>query len=94
MERPILQLGGKLSEGKPKSQAGAPKVFLDAESAEMLREHHKAQLRARMAAPPGAWEDNDLIFCQPDGRPWNPDHVSRRFKRLAKQASAPGDQAA
>ena len=36
-----------------------------------------------------AWQDNDLIFCQADGRPWNPDHVSKRFKKLAAQAGVP-----
>ena len=36
-----------------------------------------------------AWTDNDLVFCQPDGRPWLPDHVSKRFKRLAAQAGVP-----
>jgi hypothetical protein len=36
-----------------------------------------------MAAPPGAWQDNDLVFCQPGGRSWLPHHVSKRFKRLA-----------
>ena len=36
-----------------------------------------------------AWADNDLIFCQPDGRPWNPDHVSKRFKKLASPAGVP-----
>jgi hypothetical protein len=41
-----------------------------------------------MAAPPGAWQDNDLVSCQPDGRPWLPDHVSKRFKRLATEAAA------
>jgi integrase len=29
------------------------------------------------------------VFCQPDGRPWNPDHVSKKFKRLAGQAGVP-----
>ena len=36
-----------------------------------------------------AWQDNDLVFCQPDGRPWLPDHVSKKFKRLAPQAGVP-----
>jgi integrase len=84
--RPILQLGGKLHE-KPtaKSRAGEQLMFLDHNTAERLREHRKAQLRARMAAGP-AWVDNDLVFSQPDGRPWNPDHVSKHFKKLAAQA--------
>ena len=36
-----------------------------------------------------AWQDNDLVFCQDDGRPWHPDHVSKRFKKLAAQAGVP-----
>lgn len=46
------------------------------------RAEPSAQLAARLRAGE-AWQDNDLIFCEPDRRPWNPDHVSKRFKRLA-----------
>ena len=89
VKRPILQLGGKLhEEPTAKSRAGDRLVFLDAETVDLLRAHHRAQLRARMKAGP-AWQDNDLIFCQADGRPWNPDHVSKRFKKLAAQAGVP-----
>jgi integrase len=56
--------------------------------AELLREHRKAQLRRRLQAGE-AWKDNDLVFCQDDGRPWNPDHVSKRFKKLAELAGVP-----
>jgi integrase len=87
VERPVLQLGGKLAESTAKTRAGERRVFLDAETTELLREHRKEQAKARMRAP--AWEDNDLVFCQADGRPWNPDHVSRRFQRLAGQAGVP-----
>ena len=73
---------------RPRAKAGDRLVFLDADTAALLREHRKAQLRVRMAAGP-AWTDNDLVFCQPDGRPWLPDHVSKRFKRLAAQAGVP-----
>ncbi len=84
----VLQLGGKLViGGKPKTKAGERLIFLDAETAELLRQWRKAWLAMRLRA--GAWDDSKLIFCQPDGRPWNPDHVSRRFKRLAAQAGVP-----
>jgi len=87
--RPILQLGGKLhEEATAKSRAGDRLVFLDAKTAGLLREHRTAQLRERMQAGP-AWADHDLVFCQPDGRPWNPDYVSKRFKRLAADAGVP-----
>jgi integrase len=29
------------------------------------------------------------VFCQGDGRPWNPDYVSKRFKKLAAGAGVP-----
>src|SRR5262249_27866350 len=88
VERPVLQLGGKLTESAAKTKAGERLVFLVAETAALLREHRKAQLAERMRA--GAdWEDHDLVFCRADGRPWNPDHVSRRFQRLAAEAGVP-----
>ena len=89
VERPILQLGGKLAESTPMTRAGERLIFLDAETAEQLRQHHRAQVKLRMQSPPGTWQDNDLIFCRDDGTPWNPDHVSRRFKRLAAEAGVP-----
>jgi integrase len=58
------------------------------ETAELLREHRMAQLRLRLQAG-DAWQDNDLVFCQDDGRRWNPDHVSKRFKKLAALAGEP-----
>jgi integrase len=79
VERPIIQLGGKLVESRAKTKRGQRRVFLDHETAELLRQHRKAQLRLRLTAGE-AWQDNDLVFCQTDGRPWNPDHVSKRFK--------------
>src|ERR1017187_2543917 len=36
------------------------------------------------------WQDHDLVFCQPDGRPYRPDYVTRRFQRLAAEAGLPG----
>ncbi len=89
MKRPILQLGGKLHQDPTaKSRAGDRLLFLDGETAALLRAHSSAQVKARMLAGE-AWQDNDLVFCQGDGRPWNPDHVSRRFKRLAAEAGVP-----
>lgn len=88
VERPILQLGGKIAESRAKTVAGARKVFLDKETARLVRIHHDAQVLQALEAD-AVWNDNDLIFCQPDGRPWNPDYVTRRFKRLASQAGVP-----
>jgi integrase len=88
VDKTLLQLGGKLSEGRPKTRAGERLIFLDAETAGLLREHRREQLAARLRAGE-TWEDHGLIFCRPDGRPWNPDYVSKRFKRLAAEAGVP-----
>lgn len=67
VKRPILQLEGKLhEEPTAKSRAGDRLVFLDAETAQLLREHHRAQPRARMKAGPGA-RSRELVMgesCQ------------------------------
>ena len=86
--RTLLQLGGKLTEGTPKTKAGVRLIFLDSETAGLLREHHDAQFLRSVEAGDG-WQDHGLIFCQADGSPWNPDHVSRRFKLLAARAGVP-----
>jgi integrase len=88
VERPIVELGGKLRESKAKMRAGNRRVFLDHDTAKLVREHRKAQLKVRLKAGT-AWADNDLVFCQDDGQPWHPDHVSKRFKKLAAQAGVP-----
>ena len=84
----LLQLGGKLTDGTPKTRAGVRKVFLDPGTAVLLRAAKGTQDLERMLAGE-AWEDNDLVFCRDDGRPWNPDYVSKHFKKLAAQAGVP-----
>lgn len=83
--RPILQIGGEVIEGRPKTKASERKVWLDAVSVERYRAHRKAQLAVRLRAS-SAWQDNDLIFCRNDGSPWPPDQVSRIFKQYAAEA--------
>jgi CRISPR/Cas system-associated endonuclease Cas1 len=29
------------------------------------------------------------VFCEDNGQPWHPDHVSKRFKKLAAQSGVP-----
>jgi integrase len=85
VDHSILELDGHLQPGVPKTAAGVRRVFLDAETAALLREHRKAQLAARLRA--GAdWEDHDLIFCRDDGRP---SVEYRRIRRLAADAGVP-----
>lgn len=88
VDRPILLIGGTLTEGKPKTSGSERLTWLDASTVKMLRAHHAEQAKARLRAGP-AWEDNDLIFSEADGTPYRPDYVYRRFRRLAKDAGLP-----
>lgn len=88
VDRPILQLGGEVIEGKPKTQTSKRKVWLDDTTLAMLREHRKAQLAARLKAGE-AWQDDDLVFCRGDGTRWTPETVSRRWKAAGAKAGVP-----
>jgi integrase len=88
VKRPVLQIGGKVVEGRPKTRAGERKVWLDSVSVRRYLAHRKAQVADRLRAS-SAWQDNDLIFCRADGSPWPPDDVSRLFKRYAVEAGVP-----
>jgi integrase len=88
VEHTILELDGHLVDGVPKTAAGVRRVYLDAETAELLRGHRKSQLAARLRAG-GDWQDHGLVFARFDGTPWRPSYVSRRFRQLAARAGVP-----
>jgi integrase len=88
VDRPILLIGGTLTEGTPKTSGSERLTWLDAATVKMLRAHRTEQAKARLRAG-SAWQDDDLIFCQADGTPYRPDYVYRRFIRLAKDAGLP-----
>lgn len=54
-----------------------------------LARRRREWTRERVAAGP-AWdaEADPHVFARPDGRPWNPDYVSRRFNGLVKRTGA------
>lgn len=88
VERPILLIGARVVEGTPNTDDSKRLAWLDDETARMLREYRKAQVRARLRAG-SAWTDNDLVFCRDDGTPYRPDYVYRRLRRLAADAGVP-----
>jgi integrase len=86
--RPILQLGGKLVESRPKTRAGERTLGLDQVTADLIRRECTARLRERLQWGE-AYEDNDLIWCREDGSPYPPDYVSRHFIEAAAKAGLP-----
>ena len=74
--------------GEPKTERGRRSIALDLYLVAALRAHRKTQLEERMLMGP-AYDDQDIVFAQPDGRTIHPENVSRVFARLARAAKLP-----
>ena len=53
-------------------------VYLPPQSIDALRLHREGQ--GKLSG------DDDFVFCHSDGSPFDPDHVSKKFKRIATEA--------
>jgi integrase len=53
-----------------------------------LKAHRVRQLEERLAWAP-AWVDTGLVFTREDGQVQHPEHVTKRFARLAREAGLP-----
>jgi integrase len=84
----LVQVGGRLVWGKPKSKAGERVVGLDRGSVAAVTAHRTLRKRERLAAGE-AWEDSGRMFTDELGERLHPDYVSRRFRELAKEATLP-----
>jgi integrase len=54
----------------------------------MLKQIKKKQETEKIAFE-SAYQDNDLVFCNPDGTPFNIDYFSREFGRLIRRNNLP-----
>ncbi len=70
---------------QPKSRAGRRTVALPGPLRDALRAHRAAQAAERIAAG-SVWEDNDLVFCQENGRPLDPRSDHRAWRALLAEA--------
>ena len=84
----LLEIGGKLVWGKPKSRAGERVVDLDQDSVTAGKAHRTRRKRERLAAGE-AWAEAGLMFTNELGEPLRPDQVSATFKELAAEAGLP-----
>jgi integrase len=63
-------------------------VDLDPFTVQALREHRKRQAEERLSAGPD-YQDHDLIFCHPNGKPLDPVKVSKVFARKVRASVLP-----
>jgi len=70
---------------EPKSVAGRRSIALPGPLIEGLRAHRTAQLEEPLRAG-SEWQDNGLVFTQPNGKPVDPRADNRAWKALLRDA--------
>jgi integrase len=78
----LARVGGSLAMTEPKTEKSRRTVPLPRFVVEELREHRVAQAADRLRLGP-AWGDQDMVFPNEIGAPWEPRNVARRFQALA-----------
>jgi integrase len=80
-----MRTGGGIVTGEPKSAAGKRTLALPAPLVALLRAHRKEQAAEQLLAG-NCWTGTNLVFCQPNGNPIDPDGHSRAWKALLERA--------
>jgi integrase len=78
---------GRVFKGLKNDSVAWRTIGLDDETVSELRTHLERQ-GAERARLDGSYRDHDLVFCHPDGTPYDPDWTTTLFERLA--VAAPG----
>ncbi len=76
---------GGMTESEPKTERGKRGIGLPPQLLADLRLHRQAQLAERLTAG-SEWHDNDLVFCQPNGKPIDPRGDWGRWSKLLDDA--------
>ncbi len=88
IRRTLVPIGHQLSFAEPKTDKGRRSISLDPATVAVLRSHRQRQTNERLLMGT-AYQDQDLVFTRPDGRPIHPEYVSRRFSRLVAGSELP-----
>ncbi|MGK2947424.1 MAG: tyrosine-type recombinase/integrase [Acidimicrobiales bacterium] len=88
VRRTITAIDHQPVVGDVKTARSRRAIDVDAATMTMLRAHRKAQLEERMLMGRG-YDDQDIVFAMPDGRPWNPETISQAFVRLVAASGLP-----
>ena len=72
--------GGDVKTSKSRRSLILPKRAIAA-----LHAHRKLLAAERLTAG-HAWQDNDLVFCHPDGRSYSRDDLNWRFGKMTRRA--------
>jgi len=86
IRRQLVKLkGGSVFHEHAKTEAGERTIALPKDAVEVLRFHLRRLDNEKALCGP-AYEDNDLVFCQENGRKINPRNFTRHFDKLLEKA--------
>jgi integrase len=83
-----VQIGWRVEESAPKTDASEADVAMDSGTIAVLRAWRKLQLEERLAWG-GAWAGEGHVFTREDGAPLHPASVTARFEKIAFGAGLP-----
>ncbi len=86
--RSIQQTNEGIAFKTPKSGRGRT-VALPEIAVALLRKHKASQAQERLLLGP-AYQDHDLVFPRPDGRPWEPDSFTSTFASSVRRVDMRG----
>jgi hypothetical protein len=86
--RPRVVVNYRVVISEPKTAKGRRSLALDLATVAALRDHRRRQLEQRLAVGP-RWQDSDLVFTWPDGRPIHPQRFSNWFEQHTRAAGLP-----
>ncbi len=84
----LQQTSGGLLFKSPKTGKGQRSISLMASTTTALGRHKRLQAASRLENG-WAYQDNDLVLCEDDGRPWGPDRFSAEWHKTMKQLGRP-----
>lgn len=91
VNRSLHQLkGGQIVFRQPKTDKSRRLIALTPSTAAILKEFQESQYKLREALGFSKPTENDLVFCQYDGRPFLPNTVSHNWIKLVRRAGLNG----
>jgi integrase len=81
----VIPLRSGTAWGEPKTAKGRRAIAIDPTTAAALRAQRTRQLEERLLVG-SQYEDHGLVFARADGRPLNPEHVTRVFSSLVRKS--------
>lgn len=88
IHRTLVLVKNKPTWSEPKTRRSRRSIPLSPEAVSALRAHRVAQAEDRLLLGEG-YEDDDLVFCHPNGTPIHPGTFTDYFHRISKRAGIP-----